>query len=125
MNDRQGAARAHVEFHIGGRGVQIALSPRPGTIALWQPMTYRTGDPSVMAARVPDDTLFLPEDEARALYEALAEYFGGTVVDARALRKDYDAERLRVDGMIRALIDGPRVVVADGPGVVVGGGRMS
>lgn len=44
--------------------------------------------------------LQLDEDEARAVYEALAEYFGGTGHDTRALRRDYDAERARVDKLI-------------------------
>jgi len=47
--------------------------------------------------------LHLPNDVARALYEALSRHFGGNVVDATALRRDYDAERTRVDLFIKHL----------------------
>jgi hypothetical protein len=48
----------------------------------------------------PESFLHIGEDEARALYEGLADYFGHTGHDIRALRKDYDAERKRVDLLI-------------------------
>ena len=48
--------------------------------------------------------LVIPQDAARALLDALAQHFGGTG-DTRQLRKDYDAERTRVDKMINHLID--------------------
>ena len=52
----------------------------------------------------PDDAfLYLTDDIARALYEALSVHYGGNVVDATRLRKDYDAERARVDVFIRHL----------------------
>jgi hypothetical protein len=41
----------------------------------------------------------LPEHVARALLDALAEHFGGTS-EVQTLRKDYLAERSRVDKMI-------------------------
>lgn len=46
----------------------------------------------------------IPEEAARALYEALAERFGGTGHDTRALRRDYDDERKRVDKLTDAVI---------------------
>lgn len=49
-------------------------------------------------------SLSIPADAARALYDALAAHFGNTS-DARQLRRDYDAERGRVDKMIGHLID--------------------
>ncbi|HMM95287.1 hypothetical protein [Phycicoccus sp.] len=48
--------------------------------------------------------LHMPEEAARALYEALAERFGGTGHDTRALRRDYDDERKRVDKLTDALV---------------------
>ena len=42
------------------------------------------------------------------IYEALADYFGHSGHDTRALRKDYDAERARVDKLINNLIGGTR-----------------
>lgn len=60
---------------------------------------------------VPDpelQPLWLAEDEARALYEALADYFGHTGNDGRALRRDYEDERKRVDRLIGAVIGADR-----------------
>lgn len=50
-------------------------------------------------ARSRDDarpTLSLPHDSGRALLQALVEHYQGAE-DTRALRRDYDAERKRVD----------------------------
>ena len=49
--------------------------------------------------------LFLDQDAARALYEALADHFGHGGTDTRALRRDYEAERKRVDKMIDTVLD--------------------
>lgn len=55
-----------------------------------------------------DEWLDLPEDAARAIYEALADHFGSPSNDTRALRRDYDAERARVDKFIAHLTGGQR-----------------
>lgn len=52
----------------------------------------------------PESYLHIQEDDARALYEALADHFGHAGHDIRALRKDYDAERKRVDGLIAHIV---------------------
>lgn len=52
-----------------------------------------------------DEWLHLPLDLARALYEGLADHFGHSGNDTRALRRDYDAERARVDKMLAALVE--------------------
>lgn len=44
----------------------------------------------------PPPTFTLPGDSGRALLEALVHHYQGTE-DTRALRRDYDAERKRVD----------------------------
>lgn len=49
-------------------------------------------------------TLQLGDSEARALLEALAGHYNGAD-DVRALRRDYDAERSRVDSLTSALTD--------------------
>lgn len=51
------------------------------------------------AADTSSHTLSMPTDMARALHEALSRHFGG-VQDAQTLRKDYEAERQRVDRLI-------------------------
>lgn len=57
------------------------------------------------AGREPDaNPLVLDSEAARALYEALADHFGHSGHDIRALRKDYDAERARVDKFIQAVL---------------------
>jgi hypothetical protein len=50
-------------------------------------------------------TITIPDDVARALLDALSAHYGGTG-DTRALRRDYDAERARVDRLIAALTGG-------------------
>lgn len=47
-------------------------------------------------------TLQLGDSEARALLEALARHYAGAD-DVRALRRDYDHERTRVDGLTSTL----------------------
>lgn len=49
-------------------------------------------------------TIFFPDDIALPLLDALAAHYGGSG-DTRALRKDYSAERARVDILIEALIE--------------------
>lgn len=51
-----------------------------------------------------DASLTLPEDMARELLDALLRHFGGSA-ETQTLRKDYDAERRRVDKLIDVLID--------------------
>lgn len=47
--------------------------------------------------------LRIPTDAARALYDALAQHFGGTS-NSKQLRADYDAERARVDKLTDTVI---------------------
>jgi hypothetical protein len=54
--------------------------------------------------QMPPPTLMIPNEIARALLDALAEYYGGTG-DYRQLRRDFEHERSRVDSLIAALID--------------------
>lgn len=49
------------------------------------------------------DRLHIRVEDARAIYEALADFFGHSGHDTRALRKDYDAERGRVDKLLAHL----------------------
>jgi len=93
-------------------GIKVHVLRKPGD------GTYRVRDfgaPMVKTYRI-DDTvgmeldaqpMWLDEDEARALYEALADHFGHSGNDTRALRRDYDAERSRVDRLITFAI-GPK-----------------
>jgi hypothetical protein len=64
------------------------------------------GKDSVALTRVEENaeapTLRIPTDAARALYDALAQHFGGTS-NSKQLRADYDAERGRVDKLIGTL----------------------
>lgn len=52
-----------------------------------------------------EPSLRLEEDVARALLDALAQYFGGTS-ESLTLRRDYLDERSRVDRLIKHLIEG-------------------
>lgn len=55
-----------------------------------------------LAHRETTEPLRLTHDMARALYEGLAKHFGGAPETA-TLRKDYEAERARVDVFITHL----------------------
>lgn len=81
------------------------ISPREGRIYQWSvtDAPYDEGEAVVRALGDDPTVLSLPESVARALYEALGRHFGGGA-DAAALRKDYDAERARVDRLTDALI---------------------
>jgi hypothetical protein len=102
-------ARAHVEFDPYMFGVRLAVrrdgSGPSGVVLKWEQPTV---EPVTEAGTVPDPAtwLHLQEDDARAIYEALADHFGHAGHDTRALRKDYDAERARVDKLIANLIGG-------------------
>lgn len=52
----------------------------------------------------PIPTFTLPYDSGRALLEALTRHYNGAE-DTRQLRKDYEAERKRVDMLANSLID--------------------
>ena len=58
----------------------------------------------VEPAVITEPTLTLPDEAARALLEELTRYYHG-VEDTRALRRDYDAERGRVDALLAAVTD--------------------
>jgi hypothetical protein len=103
-------SQAHVEFDAAGFGVRIAIQRKSDNgpireILQWEPLVSRTYDASAGSAQPNDaDWLRLPENDARALYEALADHFGHSGNDTRALRRDYDAERKRVDLLIDKLV---------------------
>lgn len=102
MNEYTNPFRAHVDRRLYG-GVSIWLLDR------------HTGEKRVMVPHEPvfetfdehttvPPSLVLGDEMARVLLDALAAYFGGTG-EVQTLRRDYDAERKRVDKMIEALID--------------------
>lgn len=103
--------RAYIaEDHMLGRYVRVAfIDQRPtGEYAL------RLAGNTVEEIRleegteVPDDVaLTLSHDMARALLQSLTNHYHGAE-DTRALRKDYDHEKQRVDKMIDHLIGGAR-----------------
>jgi hypothetical protein len=98
-------ARALVQPDFARDGVAIMLgrsTPSGTQVVMPMDVVWRHNDPYVA---LPDDgtSLRLPEDIARALYDALAAHFGGTS-DVQTLRKDYLAERQRVDKLIGYLV---------------------
>lgn len=99
---------ARVEFDPMMMGIRIALMRDHGggtrDLFQWEAPSLKRYDAGEVAAEPGDaDWLRLQDEDARALYEALADYFGHAGHDTRALRKDYDAERGRVDGLIAYL----------------------
>lgn len=65
-----------------------------GPVERWDPVEQP-------GARI-DPTMRIGQDEARALLDALTRHFHGAE-DTRALRRDYDHERKRVDQLIGKL----------------------
>ncbi|HEY5835002.1 hypothetical protein [Streptomyces sp.] len=59
----------------------------------------------------PAPTLVLPADSGRALLDALTRHYNGAE-DTRALRRDYDAERKRVDEQAKVIADIARSLAA-------------
>jgi hypothetical protein len=79
-----------------------------------QPFRFRWDDLGPLEASVSDSvlepTFVLPYDSGRALLDALTRHYHGAE-DTRALRRDYDAERHRVD-MQNAVISDIAVALA-------------
>jgi hypothetical protein len=87
-------------------------------VRIWLVEQNEPGQSYVMRAHEPifeattDNTdvppsLRLPEWYARPLLDSLAAYFGGTS-EVQTLRRDYEAERKRVDRLIEGLLNGGR-----------------
>lgn len=100
--------KAHVDFDFAAMGVRVAIVREFGEyheVYQWPAdQVFRSFNRREPAAEPGDgDWLRLREDDARALYEALADHFGHAGHDARALRRDYEAERKRVDLLIDRL----------------------
>jgi len=104
-----------------GFGVAILIADRPGDGQMGGPYRalrigqgYEREWEEVTEYAGHGPTLVLEEDEARALLDALTRYYSGAE-DTRALRKDYDAERGRVDKLTDAVIGlAHRLVSSDG-----------
>lgn len=103
-------SRACVQIDPRSFGVRLAVnrtSPSGnGTVLTWERPGVRVVEEVGTQRSEGDEWLQLEEDDARAIYEALAQFFGGAGHDTRALRKDYDAERKRVDRLIEAVVKG-------------------
>jgi len=102
-------SKARVEFDPRMIGVRVALIHDLGAgtydVLQWErPAVKRYSGEGAATEPSETDWLTLSDDDARALYEALADHFGHSGHDTRSLRKDYDAERKRVDDLIRHLI---------------------
>lgn len=103
----QAQVRAHAQWSLLHDAVHVHVSEGQYAYAWGRP--ERVEVPA--ATYAPPDAasgLLIPEDVARAVYEALAQHFGHVGHDGRALRKDYEAERARVDRLIEYATRGPR-----------------
>ena len=101
------AAEAFVQDDWMRDGVKIAVrlsnTQDDREMILWGDVAVTRITEANSATPSEDAYLHLPNDVARAIYEALSRHFGGNVVDAVALRRDYEAERIRVDTFIKPL----------------------
>ena len=92
-------ARADVRTNVLRRGIDIFVSPLPGRALTWN---VASEEVDAAAHASGDQILTLPDDVARALYEGLNRYYGGS--DAGTLRADLEHERGRVDLLIKAIL---------------------
>lgn len=69
---------------------------RPSDLGAW------AWDPVAANVEPGSPTLLLTDDIARPLLDALLRHYAGAE-DTRTLRRDYDAERARVDGLIETI----------------------
>ncbi len=114
--------RAHIQPDLYGFSLCISLVDHPpeGSFDM-RPRIWRLGsaDSTVSATweEIPPDGLIgqptfrLSDEHARALLETLTRHYQGAE-DTRALRRDYDAERGRVDGLIGHLAAVTRTLAA-------------
>ena len=91
VSDQPGDPRYILHQHTEGEGEQQFLRHE------WERVEDIYG--------VTTPTLRLPTDAAHALLGALTTHFQGGVDDLAMLRKDYTAERARVDKLLDAVID--------------------
>lgn len=95
---------AHIDIHIGrtidmsGRVLMRTAGGAGAPDLIREPDQPLDGDGYKPA-------LSIDETEARALLSALQRFFG-EAEDTRSLRRDYDAERARVDRLIAHLTSG-------------------
>lgn len=100
-------ARAKVEHDFEHDGVAIWLGRKgDGELSTVLPLPNPVFEHHEAGEILPSagPSLRLPEDIARALFEALARHFGGHP-ETVSLRKDYESERARVDRLQQAIID--------------------
>jgi hypothetical protein len=103
------STEAHIETDFIGQGIAVNVIRRNGdridvlmdlgtvdTFPVW-----RTVEPATQAP----PGLRIPDDVAKALLDALLDHYRGGH-DARELRKDYNAERARVDIFIKHITGG-------------------
>lgn len=106
------SSKAHVEYDPTILGQRLAVTRgtdyETRSVLLWEPVAVKVVTEATSSQQDDRVWLRLPEDDLRAIYEALADHFGHAGHDVRALRKDYDAERARVDKLIGNLIGGAR-----------------
>lgn len=101
--------RAYIHEDIAALGIDVtivmhppegSLEPRHRILRLADGDPWRSGwEPAEPGTPDVKPTLRLGAEEARALLDALTVHFHGAE-DTRALRRDYDAERGRVDRLI-------------------------
>lgn len=108
--DGHGPARAYVQTDWGRDGVAVWLSLKrwwdgAARLSIVQPVELVLSDVDQPEAVDINQgpTLRLTDDMARALLDALVQHYGGHS-NVQTLRRDYDAERARVDKMTAALI---------------------
>ena len=89
-------------FENGAGHVILRLD---GNATRWEPF-----DPNDVT-EAPEPTFRLPLDVGRAVLDALVRHYNGAE-DTRSLRRDYDAERKRVDEQAKLIADVARTLAS-------------
>jgi hypothetical protein len=106
MNDQGPRAYIQRDFsRFRGIGIWLVQDRYYGgghVLSVGQPAELVWTDVEDPAVDGPGPTLSLPDEFGRALLDALSAHYGGAT-DVLSLRRDYDAERKRVDNLIAHL----------------------
>lgn len=99
--------RAHIrdDWTYAGISIVFARTAEGQPTLVWAPGQPGAGEITDGRTEPTIEPLRLYDDEGRVLLAALLRHYEGSD-DTRALRKDYDAERARVDRLIGALLPG-------------------
>lgn len=97
--------RVHIEdrFHVNGLDLHIFERLDESHVQIWTPDGFSRTEIVYPNAHQPTFPFHMPREAAGPLWAALGKLLG-SVENPEMLRKDYEAERRRVDRLIEAVV---------------------